>query len=480
MKSFQRENQFLAWPEKERYCYNTRHLVSTNRNIIAWNDQSTIESSGPLISPSKIFETKRGEAIIKLEERRSKLLILLETEKEAYKSELDKKKEGVWDINTMNQRLETLISLKEKKRQDLVKTKLHQHWEKNEPTLREAESRRFEKEIAKNWKGQVENKKRVNQDSLQTERNFEQTLKKENQKYILEEKNKMHERKAKAKMLAKEQQRQFFELKKKEEEAEFLKIEDRKLQESEELIYKTTTQRNLLLEQKNKQKYGSFLILQNKHNLLRKNKQIQEDLQNDLELLKEIKKKEEDEYKLNIILKNEKRKDVLYMQSVLENQLQIEKIREVELNKLYQQESALQWQKRNAEWEREKVAREKLISNVLEERKNQIQIKRKTLNLIKEETVRERELLLEELEKHQLSTQREDLKQELKKKQFEFELREQILNERSQRKLEKKSEERENHLKSLQKSINDERLTNEIVQLTGQEPCFRRRRIPFT
>ena len=292
-------------------------------------------------------------------------------------------------------------------------------------------------------------------------------------------KKELYDRKAKAEMLAKEQQRQFLELKKKEEEAKFLKFEERKLQESEELIYKTTMQRNLSLEQRRKQKYGSFLISQNKQNLLRKNKQIQEDLQNDLELLKEIKKKEEEEYKLKTDLKNEQKKDALYMQSILERQLQLEKIREIELNKLYQQESFLQWQKRNTEWEAEKVAREKLLSSVLEERKNQIKIKRETLKLIKEETIREREFLLQELEKHQLSTQREKFKQDLKKKKFEHDLREQVLTERVQKKLEKQTEEQEIYLKSMQKSLDDERLAKEINQLTG-EPCFRRRRIPFT
>ena len=53
---------------------------------------------------------------------------------------------------------------------------------------------------------------------------------------------------------------------------------------------------------------------------------------------------------------------------VIEDQLKLEKSREAELDALYRDEAARQWQRREAEWEREKLARERLMKEVCEKR----------------------------------------------------------------------------------------------------------------
>ena len=475
-RRLEKENQLRTlWQENERYFHKTSTLVSKNKE---WSsDQSKVRSSNAVNKILNIVDKKN--TIEKLEERRSKLSKLLKQEDEAYKGELKQKRISICDFDTMQQRLQVLTSLKETKRQEDVEAKLYEHWKTNDPRLREAESKRYNKIVASSWKNQVDDKRMKTQHLLESEREIQQIYENENYKCKLEEERNNDERKAKAKLLAKEQQRQLFELKQKEEETKFLKKEEQNLQESEELIHKTKLQRNSLLEQRKKQKYGMFLIQQNRQNLLRKSKQIQEDLQYDLKLLKQINKKENEEYQLKKDLQEEIRKDAVYMQTVLENQLRVEKIRESEMEKLYQKESSLQWQKRNSEWEMEKVAREKLINTVLDERDNQIQLKRETLNLIKKETLKERELLLQKIEEHQLSTQREKDKQEAQKNKIELELKEQIMAKRAQIELEKQFAIREYELKSTQKKQVEERLSREINQMT-REPCFRRKRIPFT
>jgi len=49
---------------------------------------------------------------------------------------------------------------------------------------------------------------------------------------------------------------------------------------------------------------------------------------------------------------------------VVADQLKLEKQREAELDLLYQEEAVKIWEKREAEWERERKARERLMQEV--------------------------------------------------------------------------------------------------------------------
>ena len=51
---------------------------------------------------------------------------------------------------------------------------------------------------------------------------------------------------------------------------------------------------------------------------------------------------------------------------VVEEQLQLERAREAELETLYREEAARQWEKRENQWRREADARERLMREVLE------------------------------------------------------------------------------------------------------------------
>ena len=51
---------------------------------------------------------------------------------------------------------------------------------------------------------------------------------------------------------------------------------------------------------------------------------------------------------------------------MVEEQLQLERAREAELETLYREEAARQWEKRENQWQREADARERLMREVLE------------------------------------------------------------------------------------------------------------------
>ena len=63
------------------------------------------------------------------------------------------------------------------------------------------------------------------------------------------------------------------------------------------------------------------------------------------------------------------------MMQILGQQLRLEKQREAELENMFQDEAAKEWDKRNEEWKRESEAREALMRQVLEERQQQIEEK---------------------------------------------------------------------------------------------------------
>lgn len=57
--------------------------------------------------------------------------------------------------------------------------------------------------------------------------------------------------------------------------------------------------------------------------------------------------------------------DVVQCTKVVADQLKLEKEREAELELLYQEEAAKIWEKRQAEWEKERRARECLMQEVV-------------------------------------------------------------------------------------------------------------------
>ena len=75
-----------------------------------------------------------------------------------------------------------------------------------------------------------------------------------------------------------------------------------------------------------------------------------------------------DQQKVDIDIKTSRREkaqaDAVWMKGVVEQQLKLEKAREAEMSQLYQDEASHVWQNREAEWSRERAARERLMNEV--------------------------------------------------------------------------------------------------------------------
>merc|ERR1739846_32144 len=114
------------------------------------------------------------------------------------------------------------------------------------------------------------------------------------------------------------------------------------------------------------------------------------------------------------------------MRNVVEQQLKLEKQREAEMDMLYRDEAARMWSKREAEWERERLARERLMAEVLEGRKHQLDEQMEELRKRQEESIESREELLRELENIQQMTAREKEEDIRKRRERDEEMRGQI------------------------------------------------------
>ena len=60
------------------------------------------------------------------------------------------------------------------------------------------------------------------------------------------------------------------------------------------------------------------------------------------------------------------------MKKVLEEQKRLENMREKEYDLLFSEEAEMMWRKRQADWEREQKARDKLMTDVIQGLKQQV------------------------------------------------------------------------------------------------------------
>lgn len=99
----------------------------------------------------------------------------------------------------------------------------------------------------------------------------------------------------------------------------------------------------------------------------------------------------------------------------LRKQMLMEKEREAELDAMFADEASREWNKRAAEWEKERVARESLMRQVMQERALQLSEKGVLLAQKKLESMQRREDLLRDMEQTQAMMKREKEKVELAK-----------------------------------------------------------------
>uniref|UniRef100_A0A8C4XMZ4 Trichoplein keratin filament-binding protein n=1 Tax=Falco tinnunculus TaxID=100819 RepID=A0A8C4XMZ4_FALTI len=289
---------------------------------------------------------------------------------------------------------------------------------------------------AKQEATELEEKKRYENQYERARREALERMSQEKEKRRLEEKKQ-------AEMLL----QQIEELKLQETEAKKLKKEQENLLKQQWELENLEEERKQMEERQKKKELGRFLRHQCHAQLKRRAQQIQEELEIDRQILLALLEKEDEDQHRQSARRERAIADVAWMKHVIEEQLQLEKQREAELQTFFREEAKKVWEKREEEWGREKAARDRLMNEVLAGRQRQIQEKMELNRRAQEESIKYREQLIKELEEAKELIRREkEQEEELKtacRQELEAQMTERHLQEQEEERCRREEEEEE-------------------------------------
>jgi trichoplein keratin filament-binding protein len=356
------------------------------------------------------FEQKEAKRNA-LKERQLKLQLQFDRERDQQQTELKQLringKENSFTLDAMKLKSERIKTAREADRKKEAEQKLYEHWRANNPELRELTSRQLESHVASAWSDQINEKDEQQKMEAARESEFARYMDLEKQRAAdidLEQKKKKLEREIELREILKQQ---MIELKQREAESDILQREESQLIEESYKLSMANDERQRLQQRTNREEYGRQLLSQHKAKLRQKTKEIQEQLDFDIKVLQSVAQSLENEKHLITNKRLQAQSEAEKMIQVLNDQLRLEKEREIELDALFQEEAQKEWAKRSIEWERESEARETLMKQVLKERQLQIEERRLQLEDKKIESMERREELIKDMEHTQQLARRE-------------------------------------------------------------------------
>ncbi|XP_074062228.1 trichoplein keratin filament-binding protein isoform X1 [Macrotis lagotis] len=407
-----------------------------------WSSRTCYQHSMQAYEQQKLKEEKKKS----LAERRKRLHKLLSEERSQLTKELKEKRLNVeLRERDMRERSEKLKSAREQERKTVAEQLLYEHWKKTEPRFRQIESALHRKHVVDSWESQLSERKQQEtaeeEEKKQFENKYEMARREALERMKCEEEKRHLEDKQQAEALL----RQMEELKLKEMEATKLKKEQENLLRQQWELGLLEEERKNMEEYRKKAELGRFLRHQYNAQLHRRTQQIQEELEADKRILLALLEKEDKDQRWDLARREQAAADAAWMKQVIEDQLEVERAREAELQVLYREEAKQMWEKREAEWERERQARDRLMREVLTERQHQLQEKIELNRREQEEALKYREQLIRGLEEAREETRRERAEEaELKtarKQELEAQVAERQFQDQEEQEQQRKEEE---------------------------------------
>ncbi|XP_014432589.2 trichoplein keratin filament-binding protein [Pelodiscus sinensis] len=427
------------WELHSRY-FQQSGVCSSKQN--QWGSRQSYQQSMNAYHRQKIKEEKK----INLDQRREQLRKLLYEERELLADELRElrlTKES--NMNKIRERSDDLKSAKEERRKKVAEELLYEHWKKNNIKLREIESELHKKHVVDAWGDQLTEKKQQEATEKEEKRRYENEYEIARREALERMKQEKEKRRLEEKKRAEVLLQQMEELKFRELEAKKLKKEQENLLKQQWELEELEEERKQMEACRKKLELGRFLRHQYNAQLKRRAQQIQQELEMDRQILLALLEKEDEDQLLHSARRERAVADAAWMKHVIEEQLQLEKEREAELETIFREEAKQVWEKREEEWERERKARDRLMNEVLAGRMCQIQEKMELNRHAQEESVKYREQLIRELEEAKELTQLEkEEEEELKtarKQELEAQLTERHLQEQDELRRQREEEE---------------------------------------
>ncbi|XP_006033197.1 cilia- and flagella-associated protein 53 isoform X1 [Alligator sinensis] len=432
-KSNKAESFLLACrrKEEERLKYlEFAKLHSKGREISQWEEHNECKRLHSTVR-KKVAETMQ-EYLAGTEDRRERLRELLEAEENSYFSELESLEETVLERQAkMRERLKLLREKREEERQKLVAEKREQQFR---PTMHvwpipgsysssldalvkasagvptpplQASQREQCEEFRLHWSQRHQKEvcaDRLAQLALKEE--LKNQEKKEEQMFAdLWEEDRLAKEKREAvdiqKQAEQNQERlnvlnaQVSVLNAQKEAAKRLKEEEARLLEEEKQLLKLENER-LQLEKLQKQKEcRDMLVSSIREKMKRLNREKQEELALDMKILEQVLQESQEDTEGKKKKKQELFKEQQIYREHLAAQLEEEKRREKEMDKLLEEEMERTWAKKAEQMRLEKEARKRLMKDVLDTRRLQIEEKLER-NAKQQEKLAQDKLLLAE------------------------------------------------------------------------------------
>ncbi|KAM8865702.1 trichoplein keratin filament-binding protein isoform 1-T1 [Synchiropus picturatus] len=369
----QREQEAQRRQQWEHHVQYLRVESVRSQKQAVWSSQDSYQQSMAAYHKERLKEEKRAS----LEQRRDRLRILLEEERKQLEAELQ---EALSNRRTPagHMRTKELLSEREERRKKIAQELLKEH-------RRMSESGKHKSVLHKD---QVvgQELEQVNERQQQEEtRCLERTRQQREER-----------RRAERRRRADQLQKQMEELKLREAEATRLKKVQEALLLQQWELEKMEEERRKLVERRRKCEIGHLLIRQYRAQLRRRAQHVQEELEADRNILAALLEREEGETgstRRELVVA-----DAAWMKRVIEEQLQLERDREAEFEFLHRADAQHAWEKREAEWEKERKARERLMHEVLLGRQKQLELQMQRNREAQEESLRRREELIQQLE----------------------------------------------------------------------------------
>lgn len=477
--------QQQKWSNASKYYNNS--YVNAARNSQWTSDKSFDASMNAYTRQQDDQQTARAQKKDILKDRQGKLQLLLKEDASKYEKELKELRingpKNSKTLESLKYKIDNIKSAREDDRKRLAEEKLYQHWRENNPDIRQIESKQLTDHVTKQWTDQVKEKDEAMKLLDQENMDYARYLEAENQKaedLDIELKHLKLDREIELKEILKQQ---MIELKQREAESEVLGREENEfLQERYEIMH-LNGQRNQLNEKNAKTEYGNYLLRQHKVKLRQKAKEIQDALALDLKILEHIADVQAKQKYIDVEKRFKAKEEAENMINVLNQQMILEKQREAELDSMFQDEAAREWDKRNAQWERERIARENLMKQVLDERKIQMEDKLVLLNQKKIETLEKREELIKDMEKTQqmaiAEKQRAEQQRHERKVDFEAQISARKENLFEENILKNVNDYEQQQIKNMQTQKFVEKETGKQIQSNFEPKSFGRRRVAW-
>ncbi|XP_019394916.1 PREDICTED: trichoplein keratin filament-binding protein [Crocodylus porosus] len=345
---------------------------------------------------------------------------------------------------------------------------LHQHWKDNSSRLREIESELHKKLVIDAWGDQLMQKKQQEATEREEEKRFENEYERARREALERMKREEEKRRLEEKRRAEMLLQQMEELKLQEMEATKLKKEQENLLKQKWELEELEEERKQMEECRKKLELGRFLRHQYNAKLKQRAQQIQEELEMDRQILLALLEKEDEDQRLQSARREQAIADAAWMKRVIEEQLQLEREREAHLQTIFREEAKQVWERREEEWEKERKARDRLMNEVLAGRQRQIQEKMELNRHAQEESVKQREELIRELEEAKELTRREREEEEELKTARKHELEAQLTEHRLQEQEELERQRAEEEEERLAEQRHEELVQQEAKRMMEQ------------